>query len=204
MAEIVITVDVDERLKHLLDNGNAPQRNAVLKLFVGHWAEFAAAEQRIYAPQGETGYLEEHISHTPAHFHAGSAPARFGGGFGAGGGDWEASAGVRAGSSKHPFYVHFGTANTIPGMQQQSVTALARAIGGQNLQGRIYPKLDRARPFGHRPALGPIRIGGKSIGFRSWVRGQRPQPFVYFSFIHTSVYAKGQLRSIARGMFGKK
>lgn len=53
-------------------------------------------------------------------------------------------------------------------------------------------------PSGLRQPALTFQKRGEPRKFRRWVSGQRPQPFVYLSYINTAIYAKGQLRAIAR------
>lgn len=211
-----VDVEISRDLERFLSNEDVPRRRGVLKLWLEHLASFALAEQHHYVPHGETGYLESHLGRSGVHY----APGGFGGG-----GSYQIAIGVRRGSSKHPFFVHFGTANP----EGQSPAAMM--VGGVGMQGKIYPRGDRMaatvlakrapRSFMMEPSASLLRWGtkgdwadfhrkqaaltfqklGEPRKFRAWVSGQRPQPFVYFSFVHTAVYTRGQLRTAARALF---
>ncbi len=103
------------------------------------------------------------------------------------------------------------------------------AVGGTgSKQGRIYAKsfgakygtgydledeIDKRYKAGARGAEGFVakqaspalrfQKKGEKVRFRAWVSGQAPKPFVYYSFLQTSVYAKGQLQSAVRSMFSQ-
>lgn len=180
------------------------RREAWLKEVIVDLAEHATAQQRVYAPHGETGYLHEHIGRSGILYSPGGP---------GGGGSYRVVSGVRRGSSDHPLYVHGGTAN----LDDSALDAAVMA--GGNTQGRIYPKGGAARGIAsvletrrtrarwkthpdsaRRPAL-TFHKRGEPRKFRAWVSGQRPQPFAYFAFVSTSVYAKGRIRTIA-SVFG--
>ena len=189
-------------------------RARLLRGALDDMADHATTMQRVYAPSGSTGYLHAHIARSRIKY--------FPGGFG-GGGRYEIVSGVLRGTSQHPLYVHFGTANPTDAQIENSFWDTA-SFPTQN---RIYPRAGRAAasifapgeaghgrrrlraggtkgidaPRGiHRPAL-TFQKRGEPRKFRAWVSGQRPQPFVYFAFVHTAVYAEGRLRAAVGQMF---
>lgn len=199
-----VDIEVDYGIKRALGPVQAARRRAILKEVLGDWANHATTAQRIYAPIGETGYLHRHIGQTSGYSPGGSG----------GGGEYKVIAGVKRGVSDHPLYVHFGTANP------EGTSVRGMAVGGTgSKQGRIYPKAGRTatiyipdelrKPGGseefraqqRQPALAFQKKGETKRRFRAWVSGQAPKPFVYYSFLTTSVYAKGQLNSVVRDLF---
>lgn len=200
MAREVSRLIDEDNLLGWIEGGR--QRAVFLRSLLTDLAEHATAEQRIYAPSGETGYLHAHIRHGSLTYHPGGP---------GGGGSYQIVSGVVRGTSQHPLYVHQGTANP----SDASIVAANRQ-GFHPSQGRIYPRGDRADAsvvstrrarrgysFGddgikmsRRPVL-TFQKRGEPRKFRAWVSGQRPQPFVYFAFISTAIYAQGRLRASA-------
>lgn len=223
----------------------ATRRREVMKAWMLTVSSFAEADLHAQAPVGESGYMQAHIGRSGQHYVPGGA---------GGGGSYVETVGVRAGSSMHPLYVHFGTAQrsiygqlssgaqellargaafSAPVQQQTSeAPGISRGrspfeavsgIGPSGLlsnptTGRIYPRGNRAAASvietrkrrvtgqnfmehvqGRKPALA-IRKRGE-VSFRAWVSGQKPNPFLYETFVHTAIYAKGGLRAIARAFF---
>lgn len=201
------SVDIEGDYRALLILLDHTRHNRIrwMKELLTELSHAASRVQAVYAPVGDTRYLHSHLGVSSIKYHPGAA---------GGGGRYSIAAGVRAGGSKHPFYVHEGTANL------QGQTNKAMTVGGVGAQGRIYPKggargiadvlenrKRRAARSNHpdalrRPALA-FSKKGEGVRFRSWVSGQRPQPFVYFSFLSTSVYTKGRLSRASIGeIFG--
>jgi hypothetical protein len=210
-----VDIWVDPRLEALVSQASAAARRRALQQIIIHWGEYATAMQRIYAPRGESAELQQGIGMTlPREYLPGGA---------GGGGSYQVTSGVRR-TVRHAMHVHFGTANPggLPGR------ALFMVGGTGEAQGRIYPRggataarhiyrsqreFQQINARGRRgrgiddftynqraPAL-TFQKRGEPRKFRAWVSGQRPNPFVYRAFMTTAVYAKGQLRAIARGMF---
>lgn len=176
---------------------------------------FSSVQQRLYAPTGSNvsdGYLHRHLDEGPVEYSPGGS---------LGGGSYRKHVGVLAGTSDHPFYVHFGTKNP-----EGSVVGMQQIVGG--IQGRIYPRGDRGAASIYAPGAQANgrdrriteRVGlrngflrsqtapaltfqkrGEERRFRPYVQGQRPQPFVYYSYITTSIYAKSQAETIAERAF---
>src|SRR3954447_23189480 len=189
-------IEVSDSLRQLVGPVRQRARTRALIQAIEHWAAISTAQQRIYAPRGESGRLLESI-------HTSQSRQYLPGGAG-GGGSYQVSSGVRRGIAPHAEHVLFGTAfdGPIP-------------PGGHALTpGRIYPKAQR---FAHlfdqhgEPRFDPfemhqrapalkIQKKGEPVRWRAWVSGQRPNNFVYSAYVDTAVYAKGQLRSIARGL----
>lgn len=176
------------------------RRREQLKEILNDAADKATAEMRIYAPVGETGYLHEHLHRSGMTYLPGGA---------GGGGTYQIVTGVRRGTSQHPFFVHGGTANR--DLDTMTNAAVLGGGGGANLQGRIYARggmtakryqLRVAQrgtkdPILRRPAL-TFQKQGEPRRFRAWVRGQRPQPFVYFAFQTTAIYVERRLAASGR------
>ena len=87
-----------------------------------------------------------------------------------GGGEWKAIVGVKEGSSRHPLYVEFGTG--IYGDRG----SLIWATGVKGLTGR-YQKV---MTFEKR---------GEGRKFRYWIRGQRPQRYMYYTWGVVNAFA---------------
>jgi hypothetical protein len=200
MANRHVEVEVSPALKQLYGPVRQRVRSRALIQTIEHWADISTAQQRIYAPRGETGRV-----HTAVHQ---SHPRYLPGGAG-GGGTYQVSSGVVRGIAPHAEHVLFGTALSRPFFSGAG-TPNADAF----TVGRIYPKAARFRhlldaegrekfegfELGQRmPAL-RIQKRGEPVRWRAWVSGQRPNNFVYTAYLDTAVYAKGQLRAIARGL----
>lgn len=163
------------------------RRREWLKILTLDLGRHAMMMMRVYAPSGQSNYLHSHINMSGIVYRPGGA---------GGGGSYEVIAGVRRGTSEHPIYVHQGTKNP------EGQTIHGALVGGTgDLQGRIYAKgagaFGRATSFTHaqrKPVL-TFQKRGEPRRFRAWVSGQRPQPFAYFAFGHTAVYAKGRIRA---------
>lgn len=217
-----VEIYIDPRLRAFLNSG--PMRARALREVLDDMADHATAQQRIYAPVGETGYLHAHIARTGIKY--------FPGGYG-GGGRYEVVSGVLRGTSRHPLYVHGGTGNPTDAQIEDAYWGDRGTPSSYPTQNRIYPRADRGAATaiattnvqGIYGRIGPrarLRVGGtrgidapsgirrpaltfqkkgEPRKFRPWVSGQRPQPFVYFAFVHTAVYAEGRLRAAVRQMF---
>lgn len=192
----------------------ARRRRTILDEWLAGLARFAEADLHTEAPVGESGYIQQHIAQSGRGYEPGGA---------GGGGTYTRTVGVRRGSSEHPLYVNRGTASIYGNMSSgaQELISRGEAMGLNTTigRGRIYPRGDRAaasvletrrkrvtgRNFvdhaqGRRPAL-TFQKRGEPRKFRAWVSGQKPNPFMYRTYRHTAVYAKGQMRAIARAMF---
>lgn len=196
MAHRYVEVEVSPSLRQLVGPVRQRARSRALIQTIEHWADLSTAQQRIYAPRGETGRLHDAIHQThPRQYLPGGA---------GGGGTFQVSSGVRRGIAPHAEHVLFGTAfgDLIPG-------------GGNFMTpGRIYPKSQRFRrlfddsgrdrfqdmELGQKTPALKIQKRGEPVRWRAWVSGQRPNNFVYSAYVDTAIYAKGQLRSIARGL----
>lgn len=172
MARGPVIIDEDDLLGWIK---NGLPRREFLKELIVEFGEYATAQQRIYAPDGKSNYLQAHISKTGISY----APGGLGGG-----GTYELSSGVRRGTSRHPLYVHEGTKNPT----DAEITS-ANDLGFHPSQGKIYPTRAKALKVGNEKDA-----KGRPV-LRKWVRGQRPQPFVYFAFASLTVYAQGRVRT---------
>jgi hypothetical protein len=184
----------------------ATRRRAILHQWLDHLADVAEAEMHRLAPIGQSkdsGYIQSHIGKSGFGYEPGGA---------GGGGTYTLTTGVRRGQSLHPLYVESGTKNIYSSGGFEAI--LRGGMTGEgfgpamNLQGRIYPRnrvnflTPTGKDFesaGKRPAL-TFQKRGEPRKWRAWVTGQRPQRFVYRSFHHVSIYAKGQMRVIARNL----
>jgi hypothetical protein len=198
-----VEMENEQELLRWLRNGYL--RRELLKDLLANLQRHATHMQRVYAPIGDSMYIHRHI-------HAGPQIWLPGGAYG--GGTYQRSTGVRRGTSMHPLYVHFGTAQP-EGFSQRGLMM----AGG--LPGRIYPKggsrapasvLETRRerltrsvqdpkvPGGfRRPAL-TFQKRGEGRRFRAWVSGQRPQPYVYLAYQSTAIYARGEIRAAMHGL----
>ena len=197
-----VEVEVSPALKHLYGPVRQRARARALIQTIEHWADISTAQQRIYAPRGETGRLLEaiHQSHPRQYLPGGSG----------GGGSYQVSSGVRRGVAPHAEHVLFGTSLSTPfffgGQGNLGMNALT--------PGRIYPKAHRFKhlrddegrerfegtELGQRQPALRLEKEGQPVSWRAWVTGQRPNNFVYTAYLDTAIYAKGQLRAIAHGL----
>lgn len=99
-----------------------------------------------------TTYLWWHIDRTPTVWVPGGA---------GGGGTWEAIAGIKAGESKHPIYVEFGTG--------------------------IYA--GRGLIFAHTYFPMTFQKRGEPRRFRMWTKGQPGQHYFYETWRSLNIYA---------------
>ena len=70
------------------------------KDFLDDLSDHGIQLMKMYAPEGDSGYLHDHIDKSVATWEAGGA---------GGGGNYEQIVGVKAGTSQHPIYVEIGT-----------------------------------------------------------------------------------------------
>jgi hypothetical protein len=179
-------------------NSQSSRRLQSLKGILMSSALMATTQMHALAPRGETGYIQSHIHQGPITYHPGGA---------GGGGSYEIVTGVMRGTSKHPLYVHEGTANL---SDEQIASLNSHGVGG--ITGRIYARGNRQRitrtmrwmqagsdhaSIKPRQPVMTFQKRGEPRKFRPWVSGQRPQPFVYWAFAHAAVYAEGRLRAAA-------
>src|SRR4051812_42254508 len=115
------------------------------------------------------GYLIEHIDS--------DGPTWFPGGPG-GGGEWKSIVGIKAGASKHPIYVEFGTGI-------YAGRGLIWASGVKGLTGK-YQAVQSFRKRGEG--------GGKPI-VRYWTRGQRGQHYFYNTWRLLNVVAAARIQA---------
>lgn len=113
-------------------------------------------------------YTHQHIDHDA---QASWKPGGLGGG-----GEWESTAGVRAGSSRHPIYANIGSG--IYGKYRRPIES-----------SRV--EMTRMGPEPARQYFYSFRYG-RVIGVRS-VQGQRPQRFLYKAFVQLQAYAATRL-----------
>ena len=198
MSNRYVEVEVSDSLKQLVGPVRQRARTRALVQTIEHWANLSTAQQRIYAPRGDTGRLHEAIHQSPARQYLPGGPG--------GGGSYQISSGVRRGVAPHAEHVLFGTALSAPfffSPSSQGTDALT--------PGRIYPKAARFRylvderfadgfEFNKRAPALAIQKKGEPVRWRAWVSGQRPNNFVYSAYVDTAIYAKGQLRAIAHGL----
>jgi hypothetical protein len=105
-----------------------------------------------------------------------SGPTWMPGGAG-GGGEWKAIVGIKEGDSRHPLYVEFGTG--IYGNKGD----LIWASGVKGLTGR-YQKV---MTFEKR---------GEGRKFRYWIRGQKPQRYMYLTWGVLNALAQERMAEI--------
>lgn len=180
MAERDVEIQGSREIIRWIRDGR--RRRDWLKELLSDLGDYATAQQRVYAPDSDTGYIQRHIQQGDITYHPGGP---------GGGGSYRLITGVKRGVSLHPLYVHEGTKN----LSEGDIDALIGPSGsgvsmGSTMQDRIYPK----KPGG----VLVLNQKGNQKGprtIRKSVRGQRPKPFVYFAFAHTSVYAQGQIRA---------
>jgi len=169
--ERFIEIGVEGEEKILLGMERQEERlHGYARETVNDLARFVTADLAATVPT-YTDYILRHISREP--------PTWFPGGVG-GGGEWEAVAGIKAGTSMHPLYAEFGT-------------------GIYAGRGLIRARMDRAPASviatGHKRLT--RRQGGvitfQKLGeprkFRWWVRGQRGQHYFYQTWRTLNVYA---------------
>lgn len=118
--------NANDRMKDLLDDT----------------ANVATFWMHIYAPTGETAYIQSHIARTRLYWHPGGS---------GGGGSWEVTAGVREGSSRHPLWVEAGTG--IYGDHRRPITPRTKSamvFSTPGRAGRVYAERtrgQRAQPY---------------------------------------------------------
>jgi hypothetical protein len=130
--------------------------------------DLSQAATRILAttvPVGGSEYLLRHISREPATWFPGGA---------GGGGEWETVAGIKTGTSMHPWYVEFGT-------------------GIHYGTGPIYPTRGSAlmieKPFPELDRYGNVT----RVKFRRWSRGQKGQHYFYKTWLDVLGIAETRL-----------
>ena len=146
-------------------------------------------------PKGQTLYIVRHVASSGVHYQAGG---RSEGGI-AGGGEYVAVVGIKAGSSLHPLYVHRGTGiyDTRPGASKLPIRPRAdRAyqvfiIAPDSVQANRYRKKRRAG-HGHKATM-TFQKRGEPRKFRRSVKGQPPQPFLYMTWREMQLYASSRL-----------
>ena len=151
-------------------------------------------------PKGESLYILRHVDSTGVRYAAGGR----GEGGVPGGGEYVAVVGIKAGSSLHPLYVHHGTGiyDTRPGAARQPIRPRAdRAY-------QVYiiapgPRERQKRRAGHgRLAAITFQKRGEPRKFRRWVRGQQPQPYMYYTFRQAQIYAGARLLTLGNEITG--
>lgn len=152
-------VEGDKELLRYLDHVEDRSRRW-LKEVLGGMANYALYWARLYTPI-HAGYILRHLDASPVKFRAG----------GAGGGGWyEVFVGVKAGDSKHPFYVHQGT-------------------GVYAGRGMIKAKGPKRMAFTAK--------SGRFIVTKR-VKGQQAQPFIYMAYQQTQLYANARVAVFGR------
>src|SRR4051794_13098777 len=106
MANRHVEVEVSPALKQLYGPVRQRVRSRALIQTIEHWADISTAQQRIYAPRGETGRLHAaiHQSHPRQYLPGGAG----------GGGTYQVSSGVVRGIAPHAEDVLFGTSLSTP------------------------------------------------------------------------------------------
>jgi hypothetical protein len=164
------------------------------KRYVEELAAFARFRLIMNVPKGESLYLLRHVDASPVRYQAGGRSSENI----AGGGEYVAIVGIKQGSSFHPLYVHRGTGiyDVRPGSLRQPIRPRAdRAY-------QVYiiapgPRQGMKRRAGHgRRAAITFQKRGEPRKFRRWVRGQRPQPFMYYTFNQARLYAGARLLTL--------
>jgi hypothetical protein len=202
-----VEVNVDPRLTAFLRAGAT--RRLMLQDAIDDIADVATAEQRIYAPRGETRRLFNSIHQTGIGYRPGGP---------GGGGTYEIKTGVLRGIAPHAEDVLFGTAMDAPGSTLGTpgrIYPTHAMTAGRFRYGSFRARLPyegieyddpkqglRGTQLGQaRPAL-TFQKKGEPRKWRAWVSGQRPNNFVYTAFIGASIYAEGRIRTIDIGTLG--
>lgn len=107
-----------------------------------------------------TGYTLRHVDQTGVEWNPGGA---------GGGGEYEATVGIKAGTSYHPVYVNRGTGEFGP--------FTGMPYGAINPSGRMWFYWEKV---------------GHVIGVES-VRGQKAQNFLYTTFRELQIFAQGRM-----------
>lgn len=212
----VVWTDEAERL-FLQINSKAvlgtDRRDALLEM-IENLSVDAEAAIHGWAPDSQSGYIHEHIGRSGVIYRPGGA---------GGGGTYERIVGVRRGTSRHPLYVHNGTANIYGQQLDNMLGDGSQQLGGASLQGRIYPRgsakrftsisragrqgVDAATAWARQQRTPVLTFQKKGEGrrFRQWVTGQRAQPFVYYAFqtavIYNPIMSKPAMQMVLRKLF---
>lgn len=136
---------------------------------IGDAANIGAYWLRIYVPIFQ-GYTWREISSSGPSWRPGGA---------GGGGEWQAVAGVKRGTSKHPLYAAQGT-----GLYAVDPSKTVYGAGNQI----------RARTYGKKMRI-ERGVTPPGVIWRKYVRGQRPQPFLYMAFQQTRLYVNARVHS---------
>lgn len=134
---------------------------------------------RIYVPVS-TGYTLRHTDATGAHWRPGGS---------GGGGEWEATVGVKAGSSRHPIYAASGT-GVYAGrgiITPRADRAIASVISTGRLRGQFGGSA--------RPAL-RLSAPGRPTGYRYWIAGQKGQNFLYATYQQVRLYMGARVHTL--------
>lgn len=178
---ITISIEGEEKILVALETAQRRSRERLRGLVAGA-ANYASHWLRIYAPV-YTGYTLRHIDQTSARWVPGGA---------GGSGSWEAVAGVKRGTSKHPLYAALGTGIyvgrgviTAKGEKRPSLSELEQPDFEWNGVGRLltFQKRGEPRRWVH------------------WVRGQRPKPFLYQTYQQTRLYLHARTLTFGRELF---
>lgn len=221
--------DLDALIRYLHSGTltGARRRREVLNGWLSFLADFAEIDLHREAPMGESGYIQSHIQQSGRGYEPGGAG---GGGtytrtVGVRRGNSEHPLYVHRGTASIYGSMSSGAQELLSRGEDMGLNAMPM-IG----RGRIYPRGDRGaasviqtsgldgkfyrissrnrvtgRNFmdhlqGRKPAL-TFQKRGEPRKFRAWVSGQKPNPFIYRTFRHTALYAKGQIRVVAQALF---